>query len=81
MKLTRDERQSLEKATIKERVERLEEYVDYLQERKSQRDLDEFNKEMDEINDTYDKHCMWAVCMSMILVWIVIWGLIFKLCI
>ena len=68
MKLTRDERKALEKSTIKERVERLEEYVDYLQERESQRNLDEFNKEIDEANNTYDKQCMWAVCIAMILV-------------
>ena len=80
MELTRDERQALEKATLKERVERLEEYVDYLHQRESDRDLEEFNKSMDEISERSDKQCMLLIIFAMLLVWWMIWALITKLC-
>lgn len=80
MKLTRDEWQALEKATLKERIERLEEYVDYSQQREEQRSLDEFNKEMNDISEKSYKQQLAITCVAMILVWITIWVLITKLC-
>lgn len=81
MKLTRDERQALEKATLKERVERLEEYVDFLSEERDREMMDKFNKEMDEINEKSDVQCMWALIIGMLLIWWFVWALITKLCI
>lgn len=78
MKLTREQWETLDKMSIKERVERLEELECEIEKELSDFRLKEFNKEMDEISDTSDKQCMWAVCISMILVWATIWVLLTK---
>lgn len=78
MQLTREEWKALEKAPIKERVERLEEIVDELEQDLSDMRMKEFEKELDEINDRADKQCVWALCLSMILVWATIWVLLTK---
>ena len=81
MKLTREERKSLEKMSIKDRLERLEERADDTSERLSDMDWKEFNKEIDEANDEADRHMLWAFWIAMVLTWMVIWVLITKLCI
>lgn len=68
MELTREEWKALEKAPIKERMERLEEIVDGLEQDLSDMRMKEFEKELEAINDEADKKCMWALCLSMILV-------------
>lgn len=78
MQLTREEWKALDKAPIKERVERLEEIVDGLEQDLSDMRMKEFEKELDAINDDADKKCMWALCLSMILVWATIWVLLTK---
>ena len=54
MKLTKEQWKKLESMSIDERLERLEELVDNLIEINSQRELDKFNKEMQEISDDCD---------------------------
>ena len=54
--------------SLKERVERLEELEDQIEQELSDMRLKEFNREIDEITDTSDKQCMWALCIAMILV-------------
>ena len=78
MQLTREQWETLDKAPIKERVERLEEIVDGLEQDFSDIRMKEFEKELDTINDEEDKKCLWAVCLSMILVWATIWVLLTK---
>lgn len=78
MQLTREEWKALDKAPIKERVERLEEIVDGLEQDLSDMRMKEFEKELDTINDKADKQCIWALCLSMILVWATIWVLLTK---
>lgn len=78
MQLTREQWETLDKLSIKERVERLEELEDQVEQELSDMRLKEFNREMDEITDASDKQCMWAVCISMILVWAAIWVLLTK---
>lgn len=78
MKLTREQRETLDKMSIKERVERLEELEDQIEQELSDMSLKEFNREMDEITDASDKQCLWAVCIGMILVWATIWVLLTK---
>lgn len=79
MKLTREQWKTLDKMSIKDRLERLEERAYDTSERLSDMDLKEFNKEMDAINDESDTKCLWAICLAMILVWVVVWILICKL--
>lgn len=78
MQLTREQWETLDKAPIKERVERLEEIVDGLEQDLSDMRMKEFEKELDTINDDADKQCLWAVCIAMILVWATIWVLLTK---
>lgn len=79
MKLTREDWQKLEKMSIKDRLERLEERAYDTSERLSDMDWKEFNKEIDEANDEADRHMMWVFCIAMVLTWMVIWGLFTKL--
>lgn len=78
MQLTREQWETLDKAPIKERVERLEEIVDGLEQDLSDMRMKAFEKELDEINDEADKKCIWALCIGMILVWAAIWVLLTK---
>lgn len=78
MQLTREQWETLDKMSIKERVERLEELEDQIEQELSDMSLKEFNREMDEITDASDKQCLWAVCIGMILVWATIWVLLTK---
>ena len=78
MKLTREQREALNKMPIKERVERLEERLDVIQRDLGDIKTDNFSKELDTINDEADKKCIWALCISMILVWATIWVLLTK---
>lgn len=78
MELTREQWKTLDEMSIKERVERLEELEDQIEQELSDMRIKEFNREMDEITETSDKQCMWAVCISMILVWAAIWVLLTK---
>lgn len=78
MQLTREQWETLDNLSIKERVERLEELEDQIEQELSDMRLKEFNREMDEITDTSDKQFMWVVCISMILVWAAIWVLLTK---
>lgn len=78
MKLTKEQWKKLESMSIDERLERLEELVDNLIEINSQRELDKFNKEMQEISDDCDNWKMWIFTIAMILVWCTIWILICK---
>lgn len=79
MKLTREERKSLEKMSIKDRLERLEERADDTSERLSDMAWENFNKELDEANGVADKHMLWVFGIAMVLTWMVIWGLLSKL--
>lgn len=79
MKLTREQWGKLNDMTLKERVERLEELVDEIETEQSRIRMNEFGKEMDAINDESDTKCLWATCIAMILVWVVVWILICKL--
>ncbi len=79
MKLTREDWQKLEKMSIKDRLERLEERAYDTSERLSDMDWKEFNKEIDEANDEADRHMLWAFGIAMVLTWMVIWGLFTKL--
>lgn len=79
MKLTREDWQKLEKMSIKDRLERLEERAYDTSERLSDMDLKEFNKEIDEANYEADKHMLWVFGIAMVLTWMVIWGLFTKL--
>lgn len=79
MKLTREDWQKLEKMSIKDRLERLEERAYDTSERLSDMDLKEFNKEMEEYSDEADKHMMWTFGIAMVLTWMVIWALFTKL--
>ena len=78
MQLTREQWKTLDKAPIKERVERLEEIVDGLEQDLSNMRMKAFEEELDMINDDADKQCMWALCIGMILVWATIWVLLTK---
>ena len=78
MKLTREQWETLDKMSIKERVERLEELEDQISQELSDMRLKEFNKEMDEITETSDRQCMWVLCISMILIWVATWVLLTK---
>lgn len=78
MKLTREQWETLNKLPLKERVERLEELTDQLQEEMRDIRMKEFEKELDTINDDADKKCLWAVCISMILIWAAAWVLLTK---
>lgn len=79
MKLTREEWQKLEKMSIKDRLERLEERAYNTSERLSDIALEEFNKEMDEADNEADRHMVWVFWIAMVLTWMVIWALITKL--
>lgn len=79
MKLTRDEWQKLEKMSIKDRLERLEERADNTSERLSDMAWENFNKELDEANDEADRHMMWVFGIAMVLTWMAIWALFTKL--
>lgn len=68
MKLTREQRGMLNDMTLKERVERLEELEDQIEQELSDMRLKEFNREMDEITDKSDRQSMWALCIGMIFV-------------
>ena len=78
MRLTREQWETLNKLPLKEIVERLEELEDQISQELSDMRLKEFNREMDEITDTSDKQCLWAICIGMILVWATIWVLLTK---
>lgn len=78
MQLTREQWETLDKLSIKERVERLEELEDQIEQELSNMRLKEFNREMDEITETSDKQCIWALCIGMILVWAATWVLLTK---
>lgn len=41
--------------------------------------MKEFEKELDTINDEADTKCLWALVVSMILVWATLWVLACKL--
>lgn len=79
MKLTREDWQKLEKMSIKDRLERLEERAYDTSERLSDMDLKEFNKEMEEYSDEADKHMLWVFGIAMVLAWMAIWVLFTKL--
>lgn len=79
MKLTREQWAKLNDMTLKERVERLEELVDEIESEQSRIRMKEFEKEMDAINDEADTKCLWALVVSMILVWATLWVLACKL--
>ena len=79
MKLTREDWQKLEKMSIKDRLERVEERAYDTSERLSDMAWENFNKELDEANDDADRHMMWVFGISMVLTWMVIWVLITKL--
>ena len=78
MQLTREQWETLDKAPIKERVERLEEIVDGLEQDLRDMRMKEIEKELDTINDEADNKCLWAICIGMILVWAAIWVLLTK---
>ena len=78
MQLTREQWETLDKAPIKERVERLEEIVDGLEQDLSNMRMKAFEEELDAINEEADKKCMWALCISMILIWVATWVLLTK---
>lgn len=67
MKLTREQWGTLDKMSIKERVERLEEIVYVLQEDVKHIYDKEFEKALDNINEESDKQCMWIICITMVL--------------
>jgi septation ring formation regulator EzrA len=67
MKLTREDWQKLEKMSIKDRLERLEERAYDISERLSDMDLKEFNKEMENISEDADKHTLWVFGITMVL--------------
>jgi septation ring formation regulator EzrA len=67
MKLTREDWQKLEKMSIKDRLERVEERVYDTSERLSDMAWENFNKELDEANDDADRHMMWVFGTSMVL--------------
>ena len=79
MKLTREQRQTLDKMSIKERVERLEECFSEVEEDLTHIRRIEFEKEFDKINEESDKQCMWTICIAMILIWVGLWVLLTKL--
>ena len=79
MKLTREDWQKLEKMSIKDRLERLEERAYDTSERLSDIDLKEFNKEMENLSEDADKHMLCVFGIAMALTWMVIWVLITKL--
>ena len=79
MKLTKEQRKKLNDMTLKERVERLEELVDEIETEQSRIRMKEFEKELDAINDEADTKCIWALVVSMILVWATLWVLACKL--
>jgi tetrahydromethanopterin S-methyltransferase subunit B len=67
MQLTREEWKALDKAPIKERVERLEEIVDELEQDLSDMRMKAFEKELDAINDEADKKCLRVVIITFLL--------------
>jgi hypothetical protein len=67
MKLTREDWQKLEKMSIKDRLERVEERVYDTSERLSDMAWENFNKELDEANYDADRHMMWVFGTSMVL--------------
>ena len=67
MKLTREDWQKLEKMSIKDRLERLEERAYDTSERLSDMDLKEFNKEMENLSEDTDKHMLWIFGIAMVL--------------
>ena len=79
MELTREQWAKLNDMTLKERVERLEELVDEIESEQSRMRMKEFEKELDTINDEADTKCLWALVVSMILVWATLWVLACKL--
>lgn len=79
MKLTKEQRKKLNDMTLKERVERLEELVDEIDNEQRHIRMKEFEKELDEINDEADTKCLWALVVGMILVWATLWVLACKL--
>lgn len=74
MKLTREEREKLDKMPIKDRVERLEEWMSNLESRMRR-------EKIDKINEEYDNKSMTIIIIAMLLIWAAIWVLITKLCI
>ena len=67
MKLTREQWETLDKAPIKERVERLEEIVDCIEQDLRDMRMKAFEEEFDTINDEADKKCLRAVILSFLL--------------
>ncbi len=78
MKLTREQWETLNKASIKERVERLEELVDEIENEQSNIRMKEFEKELDSIDEECDKHYLRTLIVAMILVWMWLWVLLTK---
>lgn len=79
MKLTREQREKLDKLPIKERVVRLEELTASIIDEVSRIRQDSFDKEMEKIEDDANKKAMWGLCIWMILLWVFIWVLAVKL--
>lgn len=78
MQLTREEWKALDKAPIKERVERLEEIVDELEQDLSDMRMKAFEKELDAINDEADKKCLRVVIITFLLLGAALWAFITK---
>lgn len=68
MQLTREQWETLDKLSIKERVERLEELVDEIENEQSNIRMKEFEKELDSIDEECDKHYLRTLIVAMILV-------------
>ena len=67
MKLTKEQRKKLNDMTLKERVERLEELVDEIDNEQRHIRMKEFEEELDTINDEAGRHMLWAFGISMVL--------------
>lgn len=78
MQLTREQWETLDKLSIKERVERLEELVDEIENEQSNIRMKEFEKELDSIDEECDKHYLRTLIVAMILVWMWLWVLLTK---
>jgi hypothetical protein len=68
MQLTREQWETLDKMSIKERVERLEELVDEIESEQSDIRMKEIEKEFDSIDEECDKHYLRTLIVAMILV-------------
>jgi hypothetical protein len=68
MRLTREQWEILDKMSIKERVERLEELADEIESEQSDIRMKEIEKEFDSIDEECDNHYLRTLIVAMILV-------------